>query len=123
MRLVRCPNLCLHPPRAYFSATPPPINECGIETFGVFHSPEDFRTVVESEVLVGPIVSTRHRKHNKRVVFRNGCSRYDPRSQDGAMDDAFDLVGPGNSTTKTIATVTTKPRTLGLNESNFASHE
>jgi hypothetical protein len=33
--------------------TPPPINECGIETFGVFHSPEDFwsvRTVVEGGV-------------------------------------------------------------------------
>jgi hypothetical protein len=33
------------------------------------------------------------------------------------MDDAFGLVRPGNSTTKTTATVTTEPRTLGLNES------
>lgn len=120
MRLALCANLCLHPPRACFSATPPPINECGIEAFGVFHSPEDFwnvRTVAEGGVLLDPTVSTRRRKHDKRTVFRNGRSRYDPRSQDGAMEDAFDLARPGNSTTKTITTVTTEPRTLALNES------
>jgi hypothetical protein len=33
------------------------------------------------------------------------------------MLDAFDLVRPSNSTTKATATVTTEPRTLGLNES------
>jgi hypothetical protein len=60
-------------------------------------------------VLVGPTVSTHRRKHNKRVVFRDGRGRSDPRSQDGAIDDAFDLVRPSNST-----------RTLGLNESKFA---
>jgi hypothetical protein len=48
--------------------------------------PEDFwnvRTVVEGRVLLDPTVSTRRRKHDKRIVFRDGRSRYDPRSQDG----------------------------------------
>jgi hypothetical protein len=103
-----------------FSDAPPPIDECGIETFGSFHSPEEFwnvRTVVEGGLLVDPTVSTRRRKHDKKIVSRDGCSRYEPRSQDGPMDDTFDLARPGTITTKTTVIVTTEPRTLGLNES------
>lgn len=94
---------------------PPPIDECGIDTFGIFHSLEDFwnvRTVVEGGVLVDPTVSTRRRKH-KKIASRDGRSRYEPRSQDGAMDDTFDLARPGTITTKTTVIVTTEPRTLG----------
>ena len=93
-----------------------PIDECGIDTFGIFHSPEDFwnvRTVVEGGVLVDPTVSTRRRKHDKKIVYRDGRRRYEPRSQDGAMDDTFDLARPGTITTKTTVIVTTEPRTLG----------
>jgi hypothetical protein len=97
-----------------FSDAPPPIHECGIETFGLFHSPKDFwnvRTVVEGGVLVDPTVSTRRRKHDKKTVSGDGRSRYEPRSQDEAMDDTFDLARPGTITTKTTVTVTTEPRT------------
>ena len=101
-----------------FSDAPPPVDECGIESFGIFHSLEDFwnwnvRTVVEGGVLVDPTVSTRRRKHDKKIVSRDGRSRYEPRSQDGAMDDTFDLARPGTITTKTTVIVTTEPRTLG----------
>jgi hypothetical protein len=99
-----------------FSDAPPPIDECGIDTFGIFHSLEDIwnvRTVVEGGVLVDPTVSTRRRKHDKKIVSRDGRRRYEPRSQDGAMDDTFDLARPGTITTKTTVIVTTEPRTLG----------
>jgi hypothetical protein len=103
-----------------FSDAPPPIDECGIETFGIFHSLEGFwnvTTVVEGGVLVDPTVSTRRRKHNKKFVSRDRCSCYGPRGQDGAMDDTFDLARPGTITTKTTVIVTTEPRTPGLSES------
>jgi len=99
-----------------FSDAPPPIDECGIESFGIFHSLEDFwnvRTVVEGGVLVDPTVSTRRRKHDQKIVSGDGRSRYEPRSQDGVMDDTFDLARPGTITTKTTVIVTTEPRTPG----------
>jgi hypothetical protein len=88
-----------------FSDAPPPIDECGLETFGIFHSPEEFwsvRTIVEGGVLVDPTVSTRRRKQHKR---------------DGVMDDTFDIAIPGSITTKTTITVTTEPRIVPLGES------
>ena len=46
--------------------------------------------------MVDPTVSTRRRKHGKKIAFRDGR----PRSQDGAMEDTYELVRPGNFTTK-----------------------
>jgi hypothetical protein len=77
MRLALCANLrftrrvLVSPPHL------PPINECGTETSGIFHSPEYFwsvRTVVEGGVLADSTVSTRRRKHNKMIVFRDGVA-------------------------------------------------
>jgi hypothetical protein len=48
-----------------FSEAPPPIDESGIETFGIFHSPEEFwsmQAVVEGGVLVDPTISTLRRQ-------------------------------------------------------------
>jgi hypothetical protein len=95
-----------------FSDAPPPIDECGIETFGIFHSPEEFwsvRTVVEGGVLVDPTVSTRRRKQHKKNLSKDG-SRCGVQRQEGVMDDTFDIAMPGSITTKTTITVTTEPR-------------
>jgi hypothetical protein len=103
-----------------FSDAAPPIDECGLETFGIFYSPEEFwsvRTVVEGGVLVDPTVSTRRRKQHTRNVSRDGSSRYGIQGQDGIMDDTFDIAMPGSITTKTTITVTTEPRIVPLGES------
>ena len=101
-----------------FSDAPPPIDECGLETFGIFHSPEKFwsvRTTVEGGVLVDSTVSTRRRKQYKENASFG--SRPDLRSQDGVLDDTFDLAMPGTITTKTTITITTEPRTTATGES------
>jgi hypothetical protein len=99
-----------------FSDAPPPIDEYGLETFGVFHSPEEFwsvRTVVEGGVLVDPTVSTRRRERHKEPLSKDGCIQ----SPRGVMDDTFDIAMPGSISTKTTITVTTEPRMLALRES------
>jgi hypothetical protein len=99
-----------------FSDAPPPIDEYGLETFGIFHSPEEFwsvRIVVEGGVLVDPTVSTRRRERHKEPLFKDGCIQ----SPRGAMDDTFDIAMPGSISTKTTLTVTTEPRMLALRES------
>lgn len=99
-----------------FSDAPPPIDECGIETFGFFHSPGEFwsvRTVVEGGVLVDPTTSTRRRKLATNHLSRDGCAQ----SQDGVVDDAFDIAIPGSITTKTTITITTEPRFMPVRES------
>jgi hypothetical protein len=103
-----------------FSDAPPAIDECGLETFGIIHTPQGFwsiRTTVEGGVLVDPTVSTRRREHYRKDLTKDESSWYDPRSRDGVLDDTFELARPGIITTKTTLTITTKPRTVTSHKS------
>jgi hypothetical protein len=103
-----------------FSDTPATIDECGLETFGIFRTSEGLwsvRTTVEGGVLVDSSVSTRRREHYKKNLTNNESNWYDHRSRDGLLDDTFELARPGIITTKTTITVTTKPKTATLDQS------
>lgn len=103
-----------------FSDTSPAIDECGLETFGIFRTSEGLwsvRTTVEGGVLVDPSISTRRREHYKKNLTKDESSWYDPRSRDGLLDDTFELARPGTITTKTTITITTKPRSSSLHQS------
>jgi hypothetical protein len=120
MRLALCANLrftrrvLVSPPHL------PPINECGIETSGVFHFLEYFwsvRTVVEGGVLADSTVSTRRRKHNKMIIFRDGVAVMTLEVKTGPRMMLSTLPDLATAPRRTITTVTTEPRTLALNES------
>lgn len=103
-----------------FADTPPDVDECGLDTFGIFRTAEGLwsvRTTVEGGVLVDPTVSTRRRDQYKKSLIKDDSGWYDASSRDGALDDTFDLAQPGIITTKTTITITTKPRTLSSDES------
>lgn len=103
-----------------FSDAPPAIDECGLETFGIFRTSDglwSIRTTVEGGVLVDPTVSTRRREHYKKNLNSDERSWYVPSSRDGVLDDTFELARPGTITTKTTFTVTSKPRTATLQDS------
>jgi hypothetical protein len=96
-----------------FSNAPPPINQFGLETFGVWNRPEELwsvRTVVEGGVLADPTKSTRRR----HVRNNSSCrpSSYDVSSHGEDMDDTFDVAVPDVITTKRTIYVTTEPGTI-----------
>ena len=92
-----------------FSDKAPPVDELGLDTFGLFRSPAEFymRTVIEGGVLVDPTISTR-RRHSREEQLLG-----DNRSGSGAgMDDTFDLAVQDTITTKKTIRVTSEPRYL-----------
>lgn len=103
-----------------FSDAPSAIDECGLETFGIFRTPEGLwsvRTTVEGGVLVDPTVSTRRREHYKKNLTSDESGWFAPQSRDGGLDDTFDLARPGTITTKKTITITTKPRAITSHDS------
>ena len=107
-----------------FSDAPPPADELGVETFGLFNSSREswrVRTIVEGGVLVDPTVSTRRRAlEHKKDISKDSSGLWDLQSQAADMDDTFGIAMPNTITTKTTIQVATEPRTPLVSES--ASH-
>ena len=92
-----------------FSDKPPPVDELGLDTFGVYRSPQEFymRTVIEGGVLVDPTISTRRRHSREEQLLGDNCS-----GSGAGMDDTFELAVPDAITTKRTVRVTSEPRYL-----------
>ena len=109
-----------------FSDRPPPLDDFGLDTFGILHSPNQFwsvETVIEGGVLVDPTKSTR-RRHTRGSSERN-TQRHSSglwRKEEIVMDDTFGIALPGMITTKTTIRVATEAVHRDQSDDEISTH-